>query len=845
MKIKVILTVLFLLPLFNAFAAVPAWPVPDAEYRLKVKTDNPGVTGYIDLSQCALPEKLDNGVDVRDEKGGKIPYFLYKDFGLFFGPAVKSPVRYIYFGFKKPVEAPTWPKELGTVPENYRLRIRMFHAGMVYVTEQQWFERQRQNIEERYKRPNWMVKYFIDQSWERYLTMYIYPWPVTDVKFCLASNEPDTKDWDKPYDIEDYLAWRNPSSYRRSSGWVEYQYRLKGPYFMKYDPLRLEWAFKRLKRYWNNRDRELKQAEKNSKGAPERDMIYIYEKRKPAEEKTNWDQVLLDKCMFDLRNNFAAGITGMLLVPADGEYEFAINTSSCTLLLVDEKIIINWYGEHERTPGWEKTAKVNLKKGLYPFKFYYQKNLAITYAACAWKKPGDREFTILRDDNFSPGWPCISEACESRNGSIYPLVSKIDSCILFTGKREKCLWEKYSVTNCGNGGCTWNVNGQTFPGKIIDLISKEGAEDKIMLVPEDKNYSPLRLCRFDDGKEKPYSRPDLALKLWTPDFIFDDETLDLFIEVNSKLPFAVECYLDTVASPETSFFASGREKISLPGKPVSEQNRFIPDSVFKKQIALKGEDLKQKTEVGFNLKLPNMTFDSKRIKFIKVPELPPMVTGADALHDADGSIVIPVIHRPELSEIRKWELPATVINRLAGTSKVLIVADDFACGNNAFRDTLQELLNQEEIELEFIPWRNCGDNRLLENFAAALPFILKSDADAAIIIPPVRELHDGIPVRNQYRMLAALISAFKGRNLMLATPFPHATPNPQEEELSSEIKHLAREYGAAVLDLNYYIKENQDWQKSYRTSPENENSLELLPVQNIEGVCRIIARELR
>ena len=94
-------------------------------------------------------------------------------------------------------------------------------------------------------------------------------------------------------------------------------------------------------------------------------------------------------------------------------------------------------------------------------------------------------------------------------------------------------------------------------------------------------------------------------------------------------------------------------------------------------------------------------------------------------------------------------------------------------------------------------------------------------------------------------MLAALISVFKGRNLMLATPFPPVIPTPQEEELSNEIKRLAREYGAAVLDLNYYLKENKDWQKSYRTTLENESSLELLPVQNIEGVCRIIAKELR
>ncbi len=844
MKINGIFILTFLLLHFSTFAESPAWPVPDAQYRLKVKTDNPAVTGYLDLSQCALPEKLDNGVEVMDDSGGRIAYFLHKDLGLFIGPAAKSPVRYIYFGFKKPVEAPPWPKTLGSIPENYQLRIRIFHAGVVYVTEEQWFERQRQSIEERFKRPNWMIKYFIAQSWARYYARYIYPWPITEVKFYLNC-EPMDKDWDKPYDIEDYLVWKKPSSYRRSTGWVEYQYRLKAGDFMKYDSIRLEWAAKRLKRLWSARDKELKQAEINAKGAPERDMINIYEKRKPVEEKNNWDQVLLDKCMFDVRNNFAAAITGMLLIPVDGEYEFAINTSSSTLLLLDDKIIINWYGEHDRTAGWEKTAKIKLKKGLCPLKFYYQKNLAVTYAACAWKKPGDREFTILQDVNFSPAWPSLPTSCESKTGSIYPLVTKTGSCTLFTGKREKCLWEKYSVSDCGKGGCIWNVNGQTFPGKTIDLILKEGTEDKITLVPEDKNYSPLKLHRFDDGKEKPYSRPDLKLKLWTPEFIFDDETLDLFVEVNSKLPYAVECYLDTVATPENSMCVNGREKIFLPGKPVSEQNRFIPDSVFKKQIVLKGETLKQQTEIGFTLKLPNMIFDSRKMRFIKVPELPPMVTDTNGMHDSDGNIVIPVIHRPELSEIRKWELPATVLSRLAGTAKVLVVADDFTCGNNAFSDMLQEQLNQNEIELEFIPWRNSGDNRMLENFAATHPFILKSDADAAIIIPPVRELHDGIPVRNQYRMLAALISAFKGRKLMLATPFPPVTPTPQEEELSSEIKRLAREYGAAVLDLNYYIKENKDWRKSYRTTPDNESALELLPVQDIKGVCRIIAKELR
>ena len=43
MKIKGIFIAVFLLPLLNAFAAAPAWQVADAEYRLAVKTDHPGI----------------------------------------------------------------------------------------------------------------------------------------------------------------------------------------------------------------------------------------------------------------------------------------------------------------------------------------------------------------------------------------------------------------------------------------------------------------------------------------------------------------------------------------------------------------------------------------------------------------------------------------------------------------------------------------------------------------------------------------------------------------------------------------------------------------------------------
>ena len=848
LKLKALSGIIIFLMLWvgTASAASGDWHSPDAEFRLELTTDFPGITGYIDLSQYVLPVKLDNGIDVRDDNGCKIPYYLYKNLGLFFAPSAKSAVRYVYFGFKKTVEAPPWPKELGSVPENYQLRIRIFNARMDYITEQSWLNRQRQKITERYKqRTDWHMRYLISQSWERYYTQYYYPWRMTDVKFYLNAVPPD-KDWNKTYDPEDFLAWKKPSSYRRSTGWVEYQYRGKAWEFWKYDNVRTEWAVKRLKRFWNNREKELEQAAITSKGIPEREMMNIYDRKWFSDEKNNWNQVLLEKGMFEVRNNFAAGINGRLLIPADGEYEFAVNTSSSTLLLINDKIVINWYGEHERTAGWEKTVKLKLKRGLNSFKFYYHKNSAITYAACAWKKPGDRDFTILDENNFYPGWPNLPLEFKDRNGRSYPLVKKVYSCILYTGKREKCLWEKYTVSDCGSGDCEWTINGQKAAfGKDFDLVSKEGADDKVMLIPADKNKSPIQIVRFDDGREKPYSRPDLALKLWLPDFIFDDETLNLFVEVNSKLPHDAICYLDTVATPENTLFTNGSEKINLPGKPASEQNRFIQDSVFKKQIMLKGEHLKNKTDVEFKLKLPGMTFDSAKVRFINVRDLPPMVSGTDALYDSDGNIIVPVIHRPELSEIRQWELPAAVIKRLAGTSKVLVVADDFYCGKKSFSATLQEMLNEEDVELEFIPWQCSGANHLLENFAAVLPFILKSDADAAIIIPPAHELHGGVPVRNQYRMLAALVSAFKGRNIMLATSFPPVEQNQQEDELNSEIRRLAREYGAAVLDLNYFIKENKDWAKSYRTSPEQEDTLELLPVQDIQRVCRIITKELR
>ena len=632
-------------------ADITDWHVPDAEIRLEVKTDYPGVTGYIDLSQYALPGKLDNGIEVRAENGSKITYYMHKNLGLFFAPAARSAMRYVYFGLKKPAKAPAWPKKLGKVHDNSLLRTMIFNTYLNYMSEKEWFARQNQNVFECYNQnADWNMKYFISQSRNLYCTRYFYPWRMTDLRFYTDKKQED-------------------------------------------------------------------------------------------------------------------------------------NT--------------------------------------------------------------DRDFTILKNGNFVLGWPGLPLACKSKDGKSYPIVRKIYSCTLYTGKREKWLWEKYITTDCGAGGYEWTINGsQAAFGEDFDLASKEGSDDKIMLFPNDDKFSPMQLVRFDDGREKPYSRPDLTLKLSLPEFIFDDETLNFFVEVNSKLPNDIICYLDTIATPGNPLFTNGSEKISLPGKSTSAQNRFTQDSVFKKEIILKSEYLKSRSDVEFKLRLPGMTFDSAKVKFINVKDLPPMVSGMDTLYDSGGNIVVPVIHRPELSEIRQRELPAAVINRLAGTLKVLVIADDFTCGKNSFSATLQSMLDMEDIELEFISWQYSGANRLLENFAVALPYILKSDADTAIIIPPAHELHDGVPVRNQCRMLAALISAFKGRNIVLATSFPPVVPNPQESELNSEIRRLAREYGAAMLDLNYFIRKNKDWAKTYRTSTEQEDTLELLPVQNIQNVCRIITNEL-
>ena len=632
---------------------VPDWHVPDAEFRLEVKTDYPGVIGYIDLGQYALPGKLNNCIEVIDENGSRIPYYIHKNLELLFAPSAKSAMRYVYFGLKKTAEVPPWSKELGSVPDNSLLRIRIFNAYLNYMSAKEWLARQNHHIFECYNQSaDWNTKYFINQSRDLYCARYFYPWRMTDLRFYTNKKQEDN---------------------------------------------------------------------------------------------------------------------------------------------------------------------------------------------------ADSDFTILKNGNFVLGWPGLPLACKSKDGKSYPIVRKIYSCTLYTGKREKRLWEKYIAFDCESSGCEWTINGNKAAfGEEFDLVSKEkeGTDDKIMLFPKDKNFSPMQIIRFDDDREKPYSRPDLTLKLSLPEFIFNDETLNLFVEVNSKLPNDIICYLDTIATPGNPLFTNGSEKISLPGKSVSTQNRFTQDSVFKKEIILKGESLKNRSDVEFKLRLPGMTFNSAKVKFINVKDLPPMVSGMNTLYDSDGNVVVPVIHRPELSEIRQQELPTAVINRLAGTLKVLVVADDFTCGKNSFSSTLQAMLNMEDIELEFIPWQYSGTNRLLENFAVALPFILKSDADTAIIIPPAHELHDGVPVRNECRMLAALISAFKGRNIVLATSFPPAVPNPQESELNSEIRRLAREYGAAVLDLNYFIRKNKDWAKAYRTSPEQEDTLELLPVQNIQNVCRIITNEL-
>lgn len=824
----------------HSILTADTWHFKDADYRLEVKKEQTAANGFIELNKYALPCDLENGVNVVNNFGKEIPYNLYKNGGLIIGKNFTT--GYVYFGFQHPNPNQRWLQSDGELPAENLLNLKIFHARWQYITPSQWLERQRENATRQTQRQSaWILDYIQLQFACDLFARYRYPWRLPPKMFIRQSYY--SNDWYRAYDADEYMAWRYKWSYPRNAANIENLWRKSIANINIYEPIRLEWGIKRLQRILLQQEKNIEKVAATASTGPERDFVTMFERGRAREgDVPFFDKTRIEKGMVEIRNNYAAAFAGNLVIRQSGEYEFAVNVSGGALLLLDDKIIINCYGENERNSSWQRHTTVKLTGGLHKFKFYYQKNMLPSYAVAAWKKKGETEFQPINIANFCPGWPLKLVQCQEQSGRKYPIIEQTAGYLLYTGKRDKMWWNNYKVII--GGPADWSFNEKRIANsEAISIIFPFTEKSEIKVSPVDNHLTPMRFIPKHNSNGCKYGRPDIMIKLWMPDFIFDDEYLETAVEVVSKMQWDVTCYLNIVPERDNEVFGSSKKAVVLQGRNKDDDDdRFIPDSYYKEKIMVSGAAVKN-LKVNFSLDLPGINFDNQSVKFIPVNEISNLKVVDGKLKDNDNNQIVPVLHRPSLAELRNWQLPTMIYNKLNGITQMLVIADDYGSNDLTFCSTFRQRSSQHGVKALFWNWSKTtkSGERYLLNLAAVLPNIDNTSADSLLIVPPALELLDGLQARSISRLLATIIERARNnpkiKHIFITTAVPMLNLAIHENELNDEIKHLARDYDVRVLDLNSHVRKLPVVPSDYQNY---DGSVAVLPVALIQAICDYI-----
>lgn len=781
------------------------WQVPEAEFRLIAHSDRHVESGYLSLGDFAMPILLGQGIDVRDRNGKKIPFYLHQTLGLVLGPAPDSPERYIYFGLPQTSPVDQWDKKLGPVPPDRTIYANVYNHGHNYRTTQEWLDNQIGALENRFLRYNsWMFQYLCQSITLGALTSG-HLFLRQEVRDSLAEPVREA-DWNKPLDREDFKCWRYSDRARRVNFFSDREMKnsYSDPY--RFSQARVDWAWRRLYLSRKSLFSAVPQLKERAPEAPLKEFISMFKEpyRRPI-FTGNMDLFHIAADAFDSRRNMAAVLEGNLIVPEDGEYEFCVEAAGSFLLYFGKEQKLRKYNE----PELRKYLKINLKTGIQDLKLCFQRP-SFSSVALSWKKPGAKSFTILGKDDFAPAWPCRAVAMQEKGRGDIPLIREISLYDIFTGKRDKRLWrEMAAVPRPGEppAQITWLVNGvPAFIGERATLIT---ASDDLFGVMTEQ-YPPTRLFWLrQDRDHKPWLHADIDLKLHLPDFIYDDEELEMFVELASGLPTGARSILSVSPDRSNSLFAGESREVVIPPRRRIQEDRYAADGIYKYPVLLKGAELKDGLKVQFAVKVPELTFAARTLRFVPVESLPSLTLDeSGCFRDEAGAVVVPVLHRPTLNELRSWELPVRIRNRLMPTRHMLLIADDFG----GLGDKVEQMMKDKKVALTFLPWGDDGIalNRMRQDLPALADVIPGSNADVAVVIPPAADLTGNIPVRSQVRHLAALLQLLRANRsihtIYLSTPLPAEGRDEQEKQLSDELRRLARDFGVEVINLNYILR---------------------------------------
>lgn len=528
-------------------------------------------------------------------------------------------------------------------------------------------------------------------------------------------------------------------------------------------------------------------------------------------------QVQIRARSWDTDGHFLVCFYGQLHVPETGDYTFRLYSTSTRILKIDGKTVHRRFGVQSDNAnpqaGTSEDVRVRLEKGMRTFEFYYYRGAVMMWAAAAWKKPGNGSYSILAAEDFSPAMPVRILSCSSVSGVKYPVAVCNDSLALYTGKRENVPLNSYEVILPPGGNYKWEFAGKEYGGRFNLFAVGADSEKDFKLLPEDDSFAPLTISNAKRTLEKLPVRPDCSLKLWLPRFLYDDEYAECCIEMRSRLPVKTAMTLKCSVSRKDANFKNGDETVVFDRMPPIFENRYAGDRIKKKYARVNGSDYLSQLTVDYEFSMPGQVFDRKGFVFAPVSELPEMTCDAEGLKDSAGRLVIPVMHRPTLHDVRAWELPRSIGSQLRTVKKLLVVADD----RDGFRDKLEKALGGNGIKVDFVPWKDvpgASGSITLGSLPMILRRIATSDADSVLILPLPLSKRGVISERDELYAVALLTEAARlktsVKEVRLASPFPAGDSEKEvideENSFTENLRRIRREYGLRMLEFGDHFR---------------------------------------
>jgi len=745
-------------------AAIPAlisadWLEPEAQYRLRVKPFDPADVSFVDLRRIVLPELPETSVKVYDAKNQEMAFKLYNDYYLFISDSPGTGYFDIYFGFPGARPKENWR---GKEPESKRLRLLFFRSKgpttLAEATEQRITDINRSAV--------WQ-----DRSYR--IRMYaVLMAPAVREELVSGVNMRNYL-YDKRRNLVN-LYHRDRNQRNNANNFFARPARLNLDYFnFKY---LVDWHAKYVVNELKRRQTQLDNADKS----PEkwlRDDLNNLGRRRWGMIRPDANEVQLIERPPETSEFFTGIFEGQLYIETAGRYEFRIDTNSLTILEIDGKeVFCRWNDDNKLV---SEIVPLELTAGYHKFKSTYRVNRDKGNFAIYWKQPGGSAFAMLNSENFASYPEAKALSLVNRDGGKYPLITKRNYYVLFTDKRERSDLQQFSFVDPAIDAISYrmgDIGGKPQLNQNFIVPHQKGA-----IVFDAPGYLPLADSYYYASSDSVAVNPDLQLKLWLGDFIYDNEILPFEVEAVSKLPLDMACVLKVTPSVDNGIMAARSIDFTIAGKPDERYLKYSDDTVKKFAMELDGSRFQKPQELLFVLTSAGFDFDRQQVRVVPAVAADDFLCTPSGFVDGDGKRLLLVLHPPTLSEIREWELPRKVSDNLRFNRKTLVIGENH--GAKPACDEKITYLNEPYTLRRSLPM--------------LLAQIGKNNCGRAVLTVPCREHLAGMENWEIVRYVSALIEKLRAnpaiRQIELRTG--------DDKELQSLLAPLGRTYDIDVVLL--------------------------------------------